>query len=173
VDLVGTQSANWGGSALALSAGPGVKLEKVGDTLVASTDETVLWENTAGRLLAHGITLSESRLNFEMLRFYMASQIGKSVISYDMPMYGLNRTTAFAIQPSMPFTDVATTGFAINWQIAITATDSTMASVQALYWGKNNFGSANSASGSWTQGANNAAIPAVYKIIGINRTAGV
>lgn len=38
VDLVGTQSANWGGSALALSAGPGVKLEKVGDTLVASVD---------------------------------------------------------------------------------------------------------------------------------------
>ena len=43
VDLVSTQSANWGGSALALSAGPGVKLEKVGNVLVASTDETVLW----------------------------------------------------------------------------------------------------------------------------------
>jgi len=38
VDLVSTQSANWGGSALALSAGPGVKLEKVGTTLVASVD---------------------------------------------------------------------------------------------------------------------------------------
>ena len=38
VDIVGTQSANWGGSALALSAGPGVKLEKVGDPLVVKTD---------------------------------------------------------------------------------------------------------------------------------------
>lgn len=43
VDTVSAQSANWGGSALALSAGPGVKLEKVGDTLVVSTDETLLW----------------------------------------------------------------------------------------------------------------------------------
>ena len=43
VDLVGTQSANWGGSALALSAGPGVNLTLSGNTLVASTDETLLW----------------------------------------------------------------------------------------------------------------------------------
>ena len=173
VDLVSTQSANWGGSALALSAGPGVTLTKSGDTLVAGLDETVIWENTAGQVLSQGISLSESRLNFEILRFYMASQIGKSVIIYDMPMYGLNRTTAFAIQPSMPFMDTAGTGYAINWQIAITATDSAMASVQSLYWGKNNFGSANSASGSWMQGNNNTGVPAVYKVIGINRTAGV
>lgn len=175
VDLVGTQSANWGGSALALSAGPGISLTMVGNTLVASTsaDETVLWENTAGQLLSQGITLSESRLNFEMLRFYMGAQIGKSVISYDMPMYGVNRTTSFAIQPAMPFMDTAGTGYAINWQIAITATENAMASVQALYWGKNNFGSDNTASGSWVQGNNNAGVPAVYKVVGINRTAGV
>ena len=37
VDLVGTQSANWGGSALALSAGPGISLTMVGSTLVIST----------------------------------------------------------------------------------------------------------------------------------------
>ena len=49
VDLVSTQSANWGGSALALSAGPGVKLEKVGDTLVASVDGPMyLQETVAG-----------------------------------------------------------------------------------------------------------------------------
>ena len=69
VDLVGTQSANWGGSALALSAGPGVKLEKVGDTLVASTDETLLWSGdmtTGGTRLAN---LSEPLTNFERLGF--------------------------------------------------------------------------------------------------------
>ena len=64
VDLVSSQSANWGGSALALSAGPGVKLEKVGDTLVASTDETVLFSGSS-----YGVsfteTLSENITNFE------------------------------------------------------------------------------------------------------------
>lgn len=173
VDLVGTQSANWGGSALALSAGPGVRLEMSGNTLVASTDETVLWEDSTGKALYQGITLNESRLNFEMIRLYMGAQVGKSVISYDMPMYGQNRTQAFAIQPSMPFMDTAGTGFAINWEIALSATETSISSVQALYWGKSNFGAANTASGSWTQGANNAGVPVVYKVIGINRTAGV
>ena len=37
VDLVGSQSANWGGSALQLSAGPGISLTMVGNTLVIST----------------------------------------------------------------------------------------------------------------------------------------
>ena len=62
VDLVGTQSANWGGSALALSAGPGVKLEKVGDTLVVSNDETVLFTGES-----FSATLSESIKNFSRM----------------------------------------------------------------------------------------------------------
>lgn len=68
VDLVSTQSANWGGSALALSAGPGVKLEKVGDTLVASTDETLLWSGaiTSNQTAA----LSESIANFRSVKVY-------------------------------------------------------------------------------------------------------
>ena len=37
VDLVSSQSANWGGSALALSAGAGISLTLVGNTLVIST----------------------------------------------------------------------------------------------------------------------------------------
>lgn len=63
VDLVSSQSANWGGSALALSAGPGVKLEKVGNTLVIKADETLLWSgaNTSAA------TLSEPYSNFERI----------------------------------------------------------------------------------------------------------
>lgn len=70
VDLVSTQSANWGGSALALSAGPGVKLEKVGDTLVASQDRILLWSGdmtTGGTRL---VNLSEPLTNFESLGFW-------------------------------------------------------------------------------------------------------
>lgn len=72
VDLVSTQSANWGGSALALSAGPGVKLEKSGNVLVASTDETLLWNNTEGKLtkdLTFPLALSETITNFKRVKF--------------------------------------------------------------------------------------------------------
>lgn len=56
VDLVSTQSANWGGSALALSAGPGVKLEKVGDTLVIKTEGIAIDEETvAGTWNGHTV----------------------------------------------------------------------------------------------------------------------
>ncbi|WP_295001947.1 hypothetical protein [uncultured Fibrobacter sp.] len=69
VDLVGTQSANWGGSALALSAGPGVTLTKSGNVLVAGLDETVLFNSVDGSSIST-ITASENVSNFERLRFY-------------------------------------------------------------------------------------------------------
>lgn len=69
VDLVSSQSANWGGSALALSAGPGVKLEKSSDTLVAGLDETVLFSSVDGSAIST-ITASENLSNFERIRFY-------------------------------------------------------------------------------------------------------
>lgn len=68
VDLVGTQSANWGGSALALSAGPGVKLEKVGDTLVAGLDETVLWSGNYSVSATGTLSLAESWKNFDYVK---------------------------------------------------------------------------------------------------------
>lgn len=68
VDLVGTQSANWGGSALQLSAGPGVKLEKSGNVLVAGLDETVLWSTSTYNKNISSITLSEPASAFEVVR---------------------------------------------------------------------------------------------------------
>lgn len=92
VDLVSTQSANWGGSALALSAGPGISLTLSGNTLVASTDlsagpgvtlsksgdtltintETVLWSGTPVTVAAAtaGLTLAESPYNFDRVALY-------------------------------------------------------------------------------------------------------
>lgn len=73
-DTVCANSGVWGGSALPISAGPGVKLEMVNYTLVASTDETVLWEGTAftptgseNPMLATA-ALSESIANFDKIR---------------------------------------------------------------------------------------------------------
>ena len=66
-DLVIANSGAWGGSALPISAGPGIKFEMVDNTLVASvtsTNETVLW---SGNALTG--TLNESPWNFEKLGF--------------------------------------------------------------------------------------------------------
>ena len=82
VDLVSTQSANWGGSALALSAGPGVKLEKVGNTLVASTDETVLWSGAALTPGGSSAALSEDASHFERLKVYAVFNPGAGFTAY-------------------------------------------------------------------------------------------
>lgn len=62
-------SAAWGGSALPISAGPGVKMDVVNDTLVFSNDETVLYENWAQINQSAGtiFNLSESWKNFEKI----------------------------------------------------------------------------------------------------------
>lgn len=71
VDLVSSQSANWGGSALALSAGNGVTLSKSGDTLAVST-ETVLWSGTPVTVAnaTAGLPLAESPYNFDRVALY-------------------------------------------------------------------------------------------------------
>lgn len=83
VDLVSTQSANWGGSALALSAGPGVKLEKSGNVLVASTDSTVLWSGTG--TTAGTITVSEPISSFERYEIhgYEGERGGSFINTYE------------------------------------------------------------------------------------------
>ena len=74
IDNVSANSGTWGGSALPISAGPGIKFELVDDTLVASTDETVLWSGNAftpagsdSPVLATA-ALSESISNYNTIR---------------------------------------------------------------------------------------------------------
>lgn len=87
VDLVSSQSANWGGSALALSAGPGVKFDKVGNTLVASTDETVLWNGSG-----NAFTTTEPLTNFSEIKFHVKSHASANVGEAVVPMVDNNRT---------------------------------------------------------------------------------
>jgi len=72
-NIVQTNSGAWGGSALPISAGPGVKLQLVNGTLVVSNDETVLYNNLTGRPNSPGqsIILSESPLNFDKVAIYL------------------------------------------------------------------------------------------------------
>jgi hypothetical protein len=69
-NIVQTNSGAWGGDALPISAGPGIKVNLVDNTLVFSNDETVLWENN-GTLYAVGQTINfnESPSAFEKLEF--------------------------------------------------------------------------------------------------------
>lgn len=67
---VSTNSAAWGGSALPISAGPGIKFEMVNNTLVASTDETVLWEGTCLTQSGSPASLSEAASNFDKIAVY-------------------------------------------------------------------------------------------------------
>ena len=65
-NIVQTNSGSWGGSALPISAGPGIKVNLVDNTLVFSNDETVLFETTA--VYGAGVcNLSESLKNFERI----------------------------------------------------------------------------------------------------------
>ena len=70
---VTTNSGAWGGSALPISAGPGIKVNLVDNTLVFSNDETVLYSDLTGRPTTVGsyIDLSESPLNFYYIGVYL------------------------------------------------------------------------------------------------------
>jgi hypothetical protein len=84
----------------------------------------------------------------------------------DIPMVGINKGAAFTIQPSIPFNHQTGATFCLNWKIYISATDTTIQSTDAIYWGKG--GTDGTTAGTWVQGKNSN-VPIVYKIIGINR----
>lgn len=76
VSNVSENSGAWGGSALPISAGPGIKVNLVDNTLVFSNDETVLYE---GELSGNGATaqLSEPIQNFEKIKVYGHTDDGR------------------------------------------------------------------------------------------------
>lgn len=66
-DVVTANSGAWGGSALPISAGKGVKINLVDNTLVFSNDETILF--SGANAWGYGtISLSESFKNFERIK---------------------------------------------------------------------------------------------------------
>lgn len=66
IENVSSNSGAWGGSALPISAGPGIKVNLVNNTLVFSNDETVLWSGDIGYSGATA-QLSESPYNFNKI----------------------------------------------------------------------------------------------------------
>ena len=157
-------------TAVPIVAGKGVRL--VADTennrWVVEADETVLWENASGTNLRYGATLSESRQNFETIRLLISMQSNEPVGYVDIPMVGINKDSAFTIQPSIPYSHDTGKTYCLNWKIYISATDTSLKSTGAIFWGKS--GTDGATAGSWVQGANTD-VPIIYKVIGINRIA--
>lgn len=162
VDLVSTQSANWGGSALALSAGPGVKLEKVGDTLVVGADETVLWSGPS-EWVSSGptIAMSETLSNFERIGIYAAGYADSNQWDYHEIKLSAEDTAngvAFNIQ------GVADGYTFARFNIGLIFPRNGGSSLAFAGFKQFNLGTS----------VNTAQSPAkIQKIIGINRTAGV
>ena len=168
VDLVSTQSANWGGSALALSAGPGVKFDKVGNTLVASTDETVLWSGDYAVSQVSSITLTESWKNFQSIKMYGMYQESTMFL----PLNGEACVNEFTTESGFEL-PLTTNGFAtwaspsafwVNVTVPCLFTASTGMKVESARlvgrW-NNTWQTVNTINGN----------AHVHKVIGINRTA--
>lgn len=163
VDLVGTQSANWGGSALALSAGPGVKLEKSGNVLVASTDETVLWSGSIGDE-GDTASLSESIENFSHVSVYAVPVYGgaDAVVTKFETRTGLN-----ACKFGTWSQDGGSTYLA-NYNLNVSGNSAGLIRSKRIIINHSNGAVSvvqNSATGTY--------MAPITKIIGINRTSGV
>lgn len=94
-DVVTANSGAWGGSALPISAGPGVKFDMVDNTLVASTDETLLWSGNGTSITA--FTASEPLTNFKEIVFSLTPGLGDAVAPQrvTIPMFGNNTSSLY------------------------------------------------------------------------------
>lgn len=174
VDLVGTQSANWGGSALQLSAGPGITFTKSGDTLLVEAVapvSSVLWESSNQTANNYSITLSESIYNFKRvaiygsghrdqnafacsLREFEVPEPGEPIVASVFALDGWNTAQTFALANGTNMNLSGTSGFVgDSWYFGMTTgATPTFAAMRRL---------------------NDPSDIRPYKIVGIDKTAGV
>ena len=131
-------------------------------------DETVLWSGS--QTLNNEITLSESRHNFNSLKMWYSpsNNEGGNVGVMEIPMMGANTGTQFNLESNVAFSTGTAAGFHIHWTYYVSASDTKMKVLNAFWWGKQNAGGIDGATGTWGQGTNQQC-PRVYKIIGIGR----
>lgn len=163
INNVSANSGTWGGSALPISAGPGIKVDLVDNTLVFSNDETVLW--SGGDLtIGATATLSETVKNFELFGVYgHESNRGRGVYQEFNPAVIENANTQnFALFLPDCAPDFSWAGWYIE-NLYFTDTAATaLANVsgrQTWRWYSN---------GTWEDDSSNRHI-LVDKIVGINR----
>ena len=136
-------------------------------------DETVLYESANGTELQSGITLAESRLNFDRIKIVYSITTDGCPAILEIPMLGANRGASFIQMLTASFDNhaVTTAGYCLIWQLFFAeCTNTYLKSSSCQFIGKMNFING-ATTGTWTQGANTA-VPIVYKVIGIKRIAG-
>ena len=165
-DTVCANSGVWGGSALPISAGKGIKFELVDNTLVASNDETVLW-NGENLTIGSTATLSETVKNFELFGIYgHETNRGRGVYQEFNPAVVVNENTQnFALFLPDCSPDMSWAGWYIE-NLYFTDTAATalvnVSGRQTWRWYANN---------TWEDAGAERYIQ-VDKIVGINRIAG-
>ena len=102
---VTTNSGAWGGSALPISAGPGIKVNLVDNTLVFGSDynETVLWEGTPTSTVT-SIQLSEPWSGFERIKLFGESEGGTLYNEIDTSTVNTARSFNLSNKSSNSFT---------------------------------------------------------------------
>jgi hypothetical protein len=155
-NIVQTNSGAWGGSALPVSAGPGIKVNLVDNTLVFSNDETVLY---TGNTSVTAFTASEPFTNFREVVFYVSPNNSLPAAKVALPIIGYNTSSLALTYHSI------WNGFSGGIQISTEYTNTGMSAFQLT-------------TGAWFGWAGDSAKTGtywdacIYKIIGINRIAG-
>ena len=156
-DNVNTNSGAWGGSALPISAGPGIKVNLVDNTLVFSNDETVLFEDSNGHTGA--FTSTEPFTNFNEVSLYVTPGTGPGVCvnKIILPMIG-NNTTGLHFAFDTTWLGFKNISFSFNYN---NTGMSAFSPVSGSWFGWNNNGATQD---NWASGS-----MYIYKVVGINR----
>lgn len=161
-ETVNTNSGVWGGSALPVSAGQGVKINLVDNTLVFSNDETVLWSGTM--TWGQNGSLSDSVKNYERIRFDIEETNRHRKSVNEMPLTDLSNANLREF--SLNLLD-ATTGYFGNYFTVyqVNEAGTSITSVSGRQWWYN----------PWTSTAINGSTDRgliLKKVTGINKIAG-
>jgi hypothetical protein len=170
-ETVSSNSGAWGGSALPISAGPGIKFDMVNDTLVASTDETLLYSGyeNVGNDGAATYNLTELPTNFNKIKIYWClrnntqfeqGNNGVGSVEYDTNLYSADHTYIVGFME----------GATDNTAFIPYRYDANIANIRTTSWNQNGQLVRISDNEVLT---NNAQWFHIYKIVGINRIAGV
>ena len=121
-ETVTTNSGAWGGSALPISAGPGIKVNLVDNTLVFSNDETVIFNGDVSGQITDFNT-NEQINNFEKLNvYYCCNDDGLSLLGGTITTFDTNVLTA-QNQISMGGTYTISNGYTCFYNLYYTITN--------------------------------------------------
>ena len=170
-ETVNTNSGVWGGSALPISAGPGIKVNLVDNTLVFSNDETIIFNGDVSGQITDFNT-NEQINNFEKLDvYYCCNDDGLSLLGGNITTYDTNVLTA-QNQISLGGTYTISNGYTCFYNLYYTITNGSAFSCtqSKRYWlaPTATSGEGNVAYNPTTN-AEKKKNGYIYKIVGINR----